>query len=555
LAASDSPPAWLSQAAELARESIRVNRAIAAAWSNGEDVRAQPGQRYLLSIPLKLMELPSLATAFLIHARDEPSARAIRERLELGLSLLSLSESRQALQKKELDLRRLQKAMETLSAVNRHRRFGSTAMALCSEVAAQWQCDRTSLGVLRGRCVQVKAISHTESFSRKMQVVQDIESAMEECLDQDCEVIHPASEDATYIGRSAAELSKRHGPLAIVSLPLRHNETVWGVLTLERPADRPFLADEVEVVRLALELCTARLAALHEQDRWLGAKLAGGLRNTLAVLVGPRHTWAKVTALLALAAILFLVFAKGQYRAEASFLLEGTQRQVVPAPFDGYIKTVHVEVGDVIGAQETSLAELDTAELRLKLAEAKADRAGYLKQMDAAMRDGETAQAQIAEANAQKAQAQIDLFEYMIGQAELISPLSGTIVEGDLKRQIGAPVKTGDVLFEVTPLASLRAVLHVREDQVTDVQVGQRGRLATASYPAQRITFEVERVNPIAEVVKQKNVFKVRVRLLELHSWMRPGMEGVAKIDIARRPYAWIWTRKIVNWVRMKLWW
>ncbi|OHB67301.1 MAG: hypothetical protein A2Y77_11975, partial [Planctomycetes bacterium RBG_13_62_9] len=404
-------------------------------------------------------------------------------------------------------------------------------------------------------CVQIKAMSHTENFSRKMQVVQDLESAMEECLDQDCEVIYPAPDDSTYISRSTAELCKRHGPLAVASLPIRQGEKVRAVLTLERPADRPFLTEEIEAVRLALELCTARLLALHEQDRWFGARLAGGLRNTLALLAGPRHTWAKLTAVLALATVLFLVFARGNYRAEASFVLEGTERQVVPAPFDGYIKTVNVEVSDTIRANETSMAELDTVELRLKLAEAKADKAGYLKQVDAAMRDGETAQAQVAQANADKAQAQIDLLEYMISQARLVSPLSGTVVQGDLKRQIGAPVKTGDVLFEVTPLESLRAVLHVREDQITDVRVGQKGRLATASYPAERIAFEVERVNPIAEVVKQKNVFKVRVQLLEIHPWMRPGMEGVAKIDLAKRSYAWIWTRKIVNWVRMKLWW
>jgi len=227
----------------------------------------------------------------------------------------------------------------------------------------------------------------------------------------------------------------------------------------------------------------------------------------------------------------------------------------VPAPFDGYIKAVEVEVGDTITAGETSLAQLDTVELRLRLAEAKSEKAGYLKQMAAAMRDGETSQAQIAQANADKVQAQIDLLDHMIEQARIISPLSGTLVEGDLKRRIGAPVKTGDVLFEVTPLDSLRATLHVAEDQVVDVKVGQEGRLATASYPAERIRFEVERINPMAEVVKQKNVFKVRVRLLDVHPWMRPGMEGVAKIDIDKRPYAWIWTRKIVNWVRMKLWW
>ena len=554
LANSEEPPAWLRAAAQLAHDSIQVNRPTMAPWSDGDGHRP-PGERHIVAMPMKLADLPSAATAFLVQARDEAALRAIRERLELGLMLLTLSESRQALQKKELDLKRLHKAMETLAAVNSHKRFGSTAMALCNEAAAQWQCDRASLGVLKGRYVQVKSLSHTERFSRKMQMVQDLESAMEECLDQDCEVMYPASDDSTYISRQTAEVSKRHGPVAIASLPIRYAQKVWGVLTLERPADRPFVVDEVEAVRLALELCTARLVALHEHDRWIGARATAGLRDSLAVIVGPRHTWVKLLVILALAAAIFLIFAKGNYRAEASFVLEGTERQVVPAPFDGYLKAVNVEVSDAIRAGETSLGELDTAELRLKLAEAKADRAGYLKQMDAAMRDGETAQAQIAEANAQKAQAQIDLFDYMISQARLLSPLGGTVVEGDLKRQIGAPVKMGDVLFEVTPLESLRAVLHVREDQITDVQVGQRGRLATASYPAQRIAFEVERVNPIAEVVKQKNVFKVRVRLLELYPWMRPGMEGVAKIDLAKRSYAWIWTRKIVNWVRMKLWW
>jgi GAF domain-containing protein/biotin carboxyl carrier protein len=550
---AQEPPAWLRTAAQVAHDSIQANRPALAPWSQDDGHRGPGGQ--ILAIPMKLTDLPSMAAAFLVQARDEAGLRTIRERLEMGLSLLTLSESRQALQKKELDLRRLHKAMETLSAVNSHRRFGSTAMALCNEAAAQWQCDRVSLGVLKGRYVQVKALSHTEQFSRKMQVVQDLESAMEECLDQDCEVIYPAQQDSTYISRQTAELSKRHGPLAIASLPIRYGQKVWGVLTLERPADRPFTADEVEAVRLALELCTARLAALHEHDRWIGAKLAGGLRDSLALVVGPRHTWVKLIVMLAVAAVVFLIFAKGNYRAEASFTLEGTERQVVPAPFDGYLKKVNVEVSDTIRAGQTSLGELDTAELRLKLAEAKADRAGYLKQADAAMRDGETAQAQIAEANGDKAQAQIDLYDYMIAQAKLVSPLSGTVVEGDLKRQIGAPVKMGDVLFEVTPLESLRAVLHVREDQITDVRVGQRGRLATASYPAQRITFEVERVSPIAEVVKQKNVFKVRVKLLELYPWMRPGMEGVAKIDLAKRSYVWIWTRKIINWVRMKLWW
>ena len=170
------------------------------------------------------------------------------------------------------------------------------------------------------------------------------------------------------------------------------------------------------------------------------------------------------------------------------------------------------------------------------------------------MRDGETAQAQIAQANSDKAQAQIDLLNYLIEQGKIISPISGAVVKGDLKRQIGAPVKTGDVLFEVTPLESLRAELLVPEDLIFDIAIDQEGYLATVSYPSQRIKFIVERINPMAEVVGNRNVFKVRVLLLETRSWMRPGMEGVAKVSIGKRRYVWIWTRRIVNWLRMKLW-
>jgi hypothetical protein len=110
------------------------------------------------------------------------------------------------------------------------------------------------------------------------------------------------------------------------------------------------------------------------------------------------------------------------------------------------------------------------------------------------------------------------------------------------------------VLFEVCPLESLRAQLHGPEDQIFDIEVGQRGELATASYPGRRIEFLVERINPIAEVENERNIFKVRVQLLDTYPWMRPGMEGVAKVSIGKRRYAWIWSRKVVNWIRMKFW-
>lgn len=545
---------WLTRSAQSIRQSLSARKVVFQRLDESDGPDNQKEDEHVFSVPLELVNIGPVAAAFLLRAGNGRVIQRMRNQLELSLRLLGAGEARLAGNRHLEGLQRLKQAIETLSAVNSQERFSGAAVTICNELASRWRCERVSLGMLKGRYVQVRAMSHTEDFSRKMKIVDNIEAAMEECIDQDIEIVSPADEQATYVVRAAEELSKRHGPVAVLSLPLRHNGNAVGVVTLERDRNSPFSQSEIETLRLCCEMFTARLAALYEQDRWFGARAAQKLRSLFAGLLAPKHTWAKVAAILVFAAVLFLVFAKGEFRVKSPFVLEAAQQQVVPAPFDGYIRDVENEVGDSVEANKSVLARLDTAELRLNLAAAKAERAGYLKQADAAMRDGETAQVQIARANADKISAEIDLLTYMIGQADLVAPIDGTIVKGDLKSQIGAPVKTGDILFEVTQLDTLRAKLFVPEEEIFHIQPGQEGKLATASYPDKEIKFLVERINPMAEVVNRRNVFPVRVRLLSTYPWMRPGMEGVSKVSAGQRRYVWIWTRKIVNWVRMKLW-
>ena len=42
--------------------------------------------------------------------------------------------------------------------------------------------------------------------------------------------------------------------------------------------------------------------------------------------------------------------------------------------------------------------------------------------------------------------------------------------------------------------------------------------------------------------------------LAEPTAILRPGMEGVGKIDAGRRKQIWIWTHKISSWLRMFFW-
>ena len=476
-------------------------------------------------------------------------------------ALLALYDLRLAGQNRQADLRRLRESMETVAAVNEHDRFAGLAMALCNELTTRWKADRVSLGFLKGRYVHLKAMSHTEKFSRKMKVVQDIEAAMEECVDQDVEVQFPSSPESTFVSRAAAELSRRHGPTSILSLPLRYGGKALAALVLERPADMPFTADEAEALRLAADLVTPRLVSLEEHDRWVGARAVFRLRRGLALLLSPKHTWIKAAGIAIAGFLAFAIFVKGTYRVEAPFVLQPVEQQVVPAPFDGNLEAVFVDPGDPVEGGKTVLARLETHPLLLKLGEARKDQIAYLAQADAAAaidKPDKTAEAMIARDQAASVAAQIDFLEYQISQAEITSPTGGIVMSGDLRRQIGGPVKTGEVLFEVAPIEALRGELAVPNDEIADVKLGQTGELATASYPDRHIEFTVERVNPMSEIAEHQNVFKVRVRLAETPLWMRPGMEGLAKVDVkvdGKDPsYLWIWSRPIVKWVRMKLW-
>ena len=697
-APGSTAPVWLAQSAESAPQAVTGGKTAVRPLHGPDDLYGQPAGKHLVLLPLRGGSgVLGLAT-FVVATQDRDTLAAAQQRLELTVSLLSLYEMRLTLQQRQGDLMRLRTAMETTAAVNDQDRFTGAAMAFCNEAAARWDCERASLGFLKGRYVHLKGMSHTEKFSRKMKLVQDIESAMEEALDQDVEVLHPSSEQATFVNRAAGELSKRHGPSAVLSVPLRRADEVAAVLTLERSQDDPFAFDEVEGLRLVCDLVTPRLVNLHEHDRWFGARAAATVRKGLGVLLGPKHTWIKLAALGVCAAIIFLVFIKGQFRAEAPFVLEATIQKVVPAPFEGYLKHVYVRPGDqVIGthAEEPSwrleadsildwpeflrelhaqgqarqasvggrvwgmlsaearqhitaaaaeapadpdkatrhavlralndvlakpdfhdrdvwpdfqqtdrqkdlldglengrlrgerlvelnrmllvaaypgqiapgptvLGTLETVELRLELKASEAQRHGYLKQVAAAMREDKRSDAQIAQAQAEEVLWRIRQLERRIAQSALVAPIDGYVVSGDLRRQLGAPVKTGDGLFEVAELTELRAELSVPEDLIADVQTAKAradreglplaGEIATTARPDEHIPFEVERINPVAEVIEQTNVFKVRVRLLRMPSIFRPGMEGVGKINIDRRSYGYIFTRRFINWIRMKLW-
>lgn len=581
LADEQTPPPWLAQAVQKLPHALSSTDTVTTPIQMPDQLYGQDPVAYLLLIPLRGgSEGVRGAASFFLQGHEQEFIEQCRQRLELTVSLLSLYEMRLTLQARRADLQRLRSALEVLAAINDLDRYKATAMAFCNELASTFQAERVSVGFLKGRYVRVEGMSHTEKVVRKMELVQAIESAMEECIDQDVEVIHPAPREGTFVSRTTAELATRHGPTTVCSLPLRRAGTSQGVLTVERPQDKPFTIEEVETMRVAGDLCTPRLLELREHDKWMGAKAAGATRNGLAVLVGPRHTWVKATVLGVFAAILFVTLYPAPWRVEAPFEIEAIEHHTIAAPFTARIDKVFVEVGDSVVAGETVLLTMDTAELSAGLQKARSEEKRSQKSAGIAERDGKTAERHIYEQDAAAARADIELLEFNIARSKLQSLVSGKVVEGELKGREGATIQQGDPLLRVEPVDQLRAVLLVPEKRIADVKMAVErrrlerekvgvadddpartdGDLASVAYPGMYFPFVIERISPAAEVVEQRNVFRVWVQL-QLHQmddtpdWLDPGLLGVSKLHIGTASYAWLWTRDLKDWIQMKLWW
>ena len=134
------------------------------------------------------------------------------------------------------------------------------------------------------------------------------------------------------------------------------------------------------------------------------------------------------------------------------------------------------------------------------------------------------------------------------------APFDGIVVKGDLSQSLGSAVKRGDTLFVIAPLNAYRVIVQVDESEIAALQTGQRGRLVLAAISDESFDFTVSKITPVTTAREGRNYFRVEGILDHISERLRPGMEGVGKIEIEERRWIWIWTYRLVNWARLFIW-
>jgi multidrug efflux pump subunit AcrA (membrane-fusion protein) len=434
--------------------------------------------------------------------------------------------------------------------------FELASLKLVNGVAAHYHLPQVALGWVQSSGQRVAAVSHLEKFERNSENIRLIAAALDETAAEESPLCHPPVEGWRAGGPALAALCDTVGVGQACTLPQRDREgNVQSVLLLTfRDAQQRL--PEIGSLLLAQEMLQPWLADLRARDRWWGARLAAWAQGHLEHLFGPGHPWVKAAAVAASLLALYGVFGTWNYKVEASAAMTTDATRLVSAQFDSRVEEVHATAGDLVRAGAL-LAQLDTRDLRQQELEALAELKRYEAEASKHRADENLAEMEVALARTAQAEARLARLRDYIAHGRNVAPFDGVVVEGERKDLQGMPVKKGDALFRVAQVKDLYAQLHVAERDVRDIRAGAKGELTLLARPDQRIPFELAAVIPVAQVKGQEgNQFMLTARLLAPpESWWRPGMTGLAKVEVGERNVTWVFTHRLIDALRMKLWW
>jgi multidrug resistance efflux pump len=234
-------------------------------------------------------------------------------------------------------------------------------------------------------------------------------------------------------------------------------------------------------------------------------------------------------------------------------VVEGAVQREEVAPFDGHIAQAFVRAGDVVESGRV-LARLDDRELKLEYARLNSEREQEERKSRQVLAGQERGEMMVAAAEVAQTDAKLALITDKLQRATLTAPFDGVVVSGDLNQFLGTPVQQGQLLFQIAPLNAYRVILQVDERDISTVALGQTGQLTLSGLAGQTLAFSVQQITPVASQQEGRNYFRVEAHLLSAPDRVRPGMEGVGKIDVGERQLIWIWTHPLVDWFRFWLW-
>jgi len=540
--AAHASPALLAAATQCASQQEPEVREISRARTQGT----------LLALPLcGTTGEPALAGgALALHVRHAPEVEPTAERKRVVAQAQALLSTLTPGFRERTARERLSLALEVLACCLEWEACGAASIAVVTQLALRLSCDRVSVVFRHRDTPRIEAVSNSARVDHRSRWACALSAAVSEAFDQETTVCVPAPPDRPSLAnlahrRLCEELSAR----SVWTVPFAgsgRGAGIAGALCFESTTRAP--SPET------LELCED-IVALVGPVLELRLRARDSLGGRWSALMRPLRERPGRRNLFAAFALGLTVFAltPGDFRIGARAKLQGRVVRAVAAGIEGYIAEAHVRAGDLV-REGSLMARLDDRDLQIehrnwtgKLAQLEREYRGALAQHD-------RSRASVLDAQLTQARAEFDLTVARLARTQLVAPFDAVVMEGDWSQKLGAPVERGEVLFELAPLDGYRIVLEVDERDVSHVELGQAGALALTALPGEPLPLSVSRIIPIAVAEDGRTFFRVEADLDAPRARLRPGMEGVAKLDAGERRRIQVWARPVIDALRLWLW-
>ena len=548
---------WPKPASDLERLGAVAERALTEMRGIVDTVADSKGPVTQVSYPIRVADRIVGAVALETHPTRPANVNDILREIHWGIAWLADIFHQRELQSATTRVDRIGSVMETVASALRPVKLQQSLFEVANTTARHLRCSRAAIGLVHDETMKLAALSDAAWFEKNTSVAKHYVAAMEEAADNRTSTAwnrametpgsHAAS--ASPLELLAEETSSTH----IVVIPLINGVACTGAIALERSSNEAFTPDD----RAWIDALAALLPAVIEQKRQAEQGYIARIRHdgkaVLSRLFGPRHLLWKCGAATLLLVTMLLTLVDIDYRVASKAVIEGEVQRVAAAPFEGFLAAAHVRAGDTVRAGQV-LCELDDRELKIEQKKWTSERDQYEGKLREAMANRDLTAVQIVTTQIKQAEAQLALTNERLLRAKITAPFDGIVVSGDLSQQVGAPLENGKKLFEIAPLSSYRVILQVDERELRHIEVGQQGKLVISGITGEPLPIKVSSVTPVATSQDGRNFFRVEAQLPQASTRLRPGMEGIGKIETGPRRLGWILTHGFTDWLRLNLW-
>ena len=505
----------------------------------------RPPNQLLVSVPVLTAPAPEVLLALFVAPPASPDV--LTTVVELAVATIAQFDLRIEAATLNREVASTAAVIDLAGRVQARPSVAAAAQTLCDEAAAYLQCTQMAVGVVRPgeTSCRLAAISRSEGAVSPDRKETYLEAALDECLLRgEAAIWPPQAGAARHSLITHKQLALRWNAPTVVSVPLRthEGEVIGAWLAIAKSSEQA--TSLCGFMQAAAPLMAASIQAIQRSERGRLGRIWGGLTKSLARSSGR-------LMVLGCFALVALMCVPLPYNVRGSCEIHPVKLQFVAAPFEARLLKAEVEPGDEV-VEGQLLAQLDGEEIRWELSGATAEVDRAAKERDGHLAQKDINAAQVSRLEMARMDAKATVLRQRSEQLEIRSPVSGVVISGDLRKAEGAPLSTGQTLFEIAPLEEMVLEIGVPEEDISHVHVGQTVQATLNALADRTWTGTIERIHPRSELVEQDYVFVAEVKFSNEHGLLRPGMKGRAKVITAPQMLGWNLFHKA--WDQGRLW-